>query len=141
MTGAQHTPDQKDKPVQEVYHHDDQDNPVGHSSHDADVLSESRMAAYWHANLKFLGVLLVIWFTVSFGAGIIFVDALDAYTFLGFPLGFWFAQQGAIYIFVVLIFVYVVGMQRIDKFFGVEDDESFGVIDDDETPTVTRDPS
>lgn len=133
MTGDQETPDQHDTPKQEVYHHDDQDNPIGHSGHDAEVLSEARMAAYWHANLKFLGVLLVIWFAVSFGAGIIFADALDAYSFLGFPLGFWFAQQGAIYVFVILIFVYVIGMQRLDKTFGVEDD--------DESPGVTGDPS
>lgn len=106
----------------DVYHHDGQGNPVGHSSHDGETVSESRLSDYWHANLKFLGGLLVVWFAVSFGAGIIFADTLDQYTFLGFPLGFWFAQQGAIYVFVVLIFVYVMGMSRIDRAYGVEDD-------------------
>ena len=66
----------------------------------------------------------MVWFAVSFGAGIIFADTLDQYSFLGFPLGFWFAQQGAIYVFVVLIFIYVIGMNRIDKIHGVDDDES-----------------
>ncbi|MGY8963130.1 MAG: DUF4212 domain-containing protein [Rhodospirillales bacterium] len=91
--------------------------------HAGDTVSESRLSGYWQANLKFLGALLVVWFAVSFGAGIIFADTLDQYTFLGFPLGFWFAQQGAIYVFVVLIFVYVIGMSRIDRAYGVEDDD------------------
>lgn len=123
----------QEQPDQEVYHHEGQDNPVGHTPHDTEILSETRMADYWQANLKFLGVLLVIWFTVSFGAGIIFADTLDAFSFLGFPLGFWFAQQGAIYVFVILIFVYVIGMQRIDRAFGVEDE--------DESTPVAGDPS
>ena len=105
-----------------VYHHDDQGNPVGQSSHDRDTVSETRLTDYWRANLKFLAVLLVVWFAVSFGAGIIFADTLDQYTFLGFPLGFWFAQQGGIYVFVILVFVYVIGMNKIDRAYGVEDD-------------------
>ncbi|PID43232.1 MAG: hypothetical protein CSB48_06945 [Proteobacteria bacterium] len=71
--------------------------------------------AYWKENLKLLGVLLIIWFSVSYGAGIIFADALDAIKIGGFPLGFWFAQQGSIYTFVVLIFVYVVRMAALDR--------------------------
>lgn len=109
-----------------VYHHDDQGNPVGQSGHDGDTVSESRLSDYWQANLKFLGALLVVWFAVSFGAGIIFADTLDQYTFLGVPLGFWFAQQGAIYVFVVLVFVYVIGMSRIDRAYGVDDDDETG---------------
>lgn len=116
------TGDQTDT-TSSVFHHDDQGNPIGHTSHDNEAVSESRMSAYWSANLKFLGVLLVVWFAVSFGAGIIFADTLDQYSFLGFPLGFWFAQQGAIYVFVVLIFSYVIGMNRIDKAHGVDDDD------------------
>lgn len=114
--------DQNDRT--QVYHHDGQDNPVGQSTHDSDVLSESRASDYWRANLSFLGKLLLVWFAVSFGAGILLADTLDQFTFLGFPLGFWFAQQGAIYVFVVLIFVYVVGMQRIDRAYGVDDDDT-----------------
>ena len=78
---------------------------------------------YWRRNLRYLGVLLVVWFAVSFGCGIMFVDALDAIRIGGFKLGFWFAQQGAIYVFVVLIFVYVFLMNRLDKRFNV--DETF----------------
>lgn len=111
------------KDQEQVYHHEGQNNPIGGSAHDGDVLSESRASEYWRANLRFLGTLLVIWFTVSFGAGVLLADTLDQFSFLGFPLGFWFAQQGAIYVFVVLIFVYVVGMQRIDRTFGVGDEE------------------
>ena len=70
---------------------------------------------YWRANLKILIILLSIWFMVSFGFGIIFSDFLDQYHIGGFKLGFWFAQQGSIYFFVVLIFVYVYLMNKLDK--------------------------
>jgi|DEB0MinimDraft_6_1074348.scaffolds.fasta_scaffold41446_2 putative solute:sodium symporter small subunit len=107
----------------DVYHHEGQGNPAQPSAHDADVLSEDRASAYWRANLKLVGTLLTIWFAVSYGAGVVFVDTLDTFTFMGFPLGFWFAQQGAIYVFVVLIFVYVGAMHRIDRAHGVDDDD------------------
>jgi putative solute:sodium symporter small subunit len=71
--------------------------------------------AYWRANLKILAILLFIWFIVSFGCGILFVEPLNQIRFGGFRLGFWFAQQGSIYTFVVLIFVYVFLMNRLDK--------------------------
>ncbi|WP_405282434.1 DUF4212 domain-containing protein [Gaopeijia maritima] len=75
---------------------------------------------YWAANVRLVLVLLAIWFAVSYGAGILFVDVLDRVTLpgTGVPLGFWFAQQGSIYVFVVLIFVYVVRMNRLDRAFG-----------------------
>ncbi len=76
---------------------------------------------YWRRNLRYLGVLLVIWFAVSFGCGILFVDELDTIRIGGFKLGFWFAQQGAIYVFVILIFVYVFLMNRLDKEFNVDE--------------------
>ena len=79
-------------------------------------------AAYWQANLRLLTTLLVIWFAVSYGAGILFVDVLDTIHLGGFPLGFWFAQQGSIYTFVVLIFVYVWKMNRLDREFDVHED-------------------
>ena len=72
---------------------------------------------YWRKNLKYLIILLTIWFTVSFGFGIILVDQLNTFQFFGFKLGFWFAQQGSIYVFVVLIFVYIYLMNRLDKNF------------------------
>ncbi len=73
--------------------------------------------AYWRSNLRLLGLLLTVWFLCSFGCGILFVDALDRVGLPGtsFKLGFWFAQQGSIYIFVVLIVVYVLAMNRLDR--------------------------
>ncbi len=73
---------------------------------------------YWRSNLKYLAVLLLIWFAVSFGCGILFKDFLNRYSLGGFKLGFWFAQQGSIYVFVILIFVYVWLMNRLDKKYG-----------------------
>ncbi|WP_417320944.1 DUF4212 domain-containing protein [Emcibacter sp.] len=77
-------------------------------------------AGYWKANISLLLKLLVVWFIVSFGAGILFVDALNNIEFFGFKLGFWFAQQGSIYVFVVLIFVYTKMMRDLDEKYGVE---------------------
>ena len=72
---------------------------------------------YWKTNLKYLVVLLLVWFTVSFGFGILLVVQLNKVRFGGFKLGFWFAQQGAIYVFVILIFIYIYLMNRLDKKF------------------------
>ncbi|WP_373188075.1 DUF4212 domain-containing protein [Halopseudomonas sp.] len=83
---------------------------------------EEAARSYWRENLRFMLILLVIWFVVSFGAGILFVDFLDQFRFFGFPLGFWFAQQGAIYAFVVLIFVYVWKMNRLDRKYDVHEE-------------------
>lgn len=82
-------------------------------------------SAYWRINLRYLAILLSIWFVVSYGAGIIFVEQLNAFMLPGtsFPLGFWFAQQGSIYTFVALIFVYVVLMNRLDRRFEVDESE------------------
>ncbi|MGB0367148.1 MAG: DUF4212 domain-containing protein [Flavobacteriaceae bacterium] len=77
---------------------------------------------YWKENLRFLVFLLSIWFLVSYGAGILFRPVLDQIHIAGFPLGFWFAQQGSIYVFVLLIFVYVNGMNRLDKKYGYDED-------------------
>ncbi|MDO3381991.1 DUF4212 domain-containing protein [Gilvimarinus algae] len=83
--------------------------------------SQDAARAYWRANLRCLFVLLSIWFAVSYGAGILFVDELNAIRLGGFKLGFWFAQQGSIYTFVVLIFVYVRKMNQLDRKFDVEE--------------------
>lgn len=77
--------------------------------------------AYWKANVALLGKLLAIWFVVSFGFGIVLEDWLNQFSFFGFKLGFWFAQQGSIYVFVILIFVYARRMRQIDRDFGVAD--------------------
>ena len=78
---------------------------------------------YWRANLRILIILLSIWFLVSFGFGIIFSDSLDQYQIGGFKLGFWFAQQGSIYLFVVLVFIYVHLMNKLDKKYKDHNDE------------------
>lgn len=77
--------------------------------------------AYWKANLYYVSVLLLIWFLVSYGAGIIFKEQLDRIKIGGFKLGFWFAQQGAMYVFVILIFIYVRLMNKLDKRYGYDD--------------------
>lgn len=81
-------------------------------------------AAYWRTNVRYVALLLVVWFVVSYGCGIVFAEALDAFLIpgTGFPVGFWFAQQGAIYVFVALIFVYVVLMNRLDRAYGLDED-------------------
>jgi putative solute:sodium symporter small subunit len=76
-----------------------------------------KTSAYWKHNLKYLIFLLIIWFSVSFGAGVLFVDELNTIKIGGFKLGFWFAQQGSIYVFVVLIFVYIYLMNKLDAEF------------------------
>ena len=76
---------------------------------------------YWKTNLKYLFILLSIWFIVSFGCGILFVDQLNTIRIGGFKLGFWFAQQGSIYVFVVLIFVYIRLMNSLDKKYNLDD--------------------
>ena len=77
---------------------------------------------YWNSNLKIVSVLLIVWFLASFGFGILFSDFLDQIKIGGFKLGFWFAQQGSIYIFVILIFAYVYLMQKLDKTIAEEED-------------------
>jgi putative solute:sodium symporter small subunit len=76
---------------------------------------------YWRKNLRLLAVLLSIWFLVSYGAGILLVDVLDGVRIGGFKLGFWFAQQGSIVVFVILIAVYVAKMRRLDEEHGVSE--------------------
>src|SRR5690625_3117803 len=74
---------------------------------------------YWKKNLRLMVVLLAIWFTVSFGFGILLIEPLNNIVIAGFPLGLWFAQQGSIYTFLVIILIYVLRMDRIDEEFGV----------------------
>jgi len=85
-------------------------------------MKNNKAKQYWRANLKYLLILLTIWFSVSYGAGIIFRSTLDQFYIGGFPLGFWFAQQGAIYVFVLLIFIYVRLMNRLDSKYGFDKD-------------------
>jgi len=82
---------------------------------------EKSLAAYWKKNLSYMVILLTIWAVVSYGCGILFAEQLNAIRIGGFPLGFWFAQQGAIYVFVVLIFVYYRLMQKLDREYDVHE--------------------
>lgn len=77
---------------------------------------------YWRANLRVLAVLLVIWFLVSFGFGILLVEPLNQFRIGEAKLGFWFAQQGSIFVFIILIGVYVIAMNRLDRTFGLRED-------------------
>lgn len=93
-----------------------------HRSTAGNAAARTTADAYWRANLRLVGGLLAIWFTVSFGCGILLVDVLNTIELFGFKLGFWWAQQGAIFVFVILIFVYAAAMQRLDHRYGVDDD-------------------
>ncbi|ARV14754.1 DUF4212 domain-containing protein [Polaribacter sp. SA4-12] len=82
---------------------------------------KTQMKKYWRENLKYLAILLSIWFLVSFVFGILLVEQLNTIKLGGFKLGFWFAQQGSLYVFVVLIFVYMKLMNKLDKKYGVDE--------------------
>jgi|TARA_B110000116_G_C16340739_1_gene361011 putative solute:sodium symporter small subunit len=88
-----------------------------------DPATIARHKEYWRRNIQYLAWLLGAWFLVSYGFGILFADALNAFTVPGthYPVGFWFAQQGSIYAFVVLIFVYVRLMNGLDREFDVDE--------------------
>ncbi|HJL40760.1 MAG TPA: DUF4212 domain-containing protein [Myxococcales bacterium LLY-WYZ-16_1] len=85
-------------------------------------MSDASRIQYWRANLRILIALLSIWFVVSYGFGILLAGPLNNIHIGGFPLGFWFSQQGAIYVFVILIFVYVRLMNQLDKKHGLAED-------------------
>lgn len=85
-------------------------------------LSDEQAKAYWRRNLSLAARLLLIWFIVSFGFGILWVEELNQFRLGGYKLGFWFAQQGSIYVFVILIFYYARKMAQLDREFGIEED-------------------
>ncbi|WP_422008130.1 DUF4212 domain-containing protein [Roseivirga pacifica] len=84
---------------------------------------DKNLKKYWRTNLRYLAILLSVWLVVSYGYGILLADQLNQFQLGGFPLGFWFAQQGAIYVFVILIFVYVRLMNKLDKAYDVDEKE------------------
>ena len=86
--------------------------------------------AYWKENIRLVLSLLSIWFVVSFGMGILFADALDEFRFYGFKFGFWMAQQGSIFCFVILIFIYVYKMNKLDHKYAVDEDRDNFAPDD-----------
>ena len=83
-------------------------------------MTESKSKAYWKENIRYLFILLAVWFLVSFVAGIMLKDVLNGFKISGFKLGFWFAQQGSMYVFVILIFIYVRLMNKLDKKYGYD---------------------
>ena len=84
-------------------------------------MNAEKAQAYWKENIRTILALLAVWFVVSLGAGVLFINQLNAIEISGVKLGFWFAQQGSIYAFVVLIFVYVYKMRKIDEKYGVDE--------------------
>jgi putative solute:sodium symporter small subunit len=86
--------------------------------------------SYWKENIRLVLSLLAIWFLVSFGMAILFVDILDNIQFFGFKFGFWMAQQGSIFVFVILIFIYVYKMNKLDHKYGVDEDRDHFAQDD-----------
>lgn len=82
---------------------------------------KQRMKDYWRRNIKIVLSLIAVWFIVSFGFGILLVDQLNVIRLGGYKLGFWFAQQGSIFTFVILIFIYVYKMNRLDEEFDVNE--------------------
>ncbi len=96
-----------------------------------DISNKDTAKAYWRENIRLMLSLLAIWFIVSYGMGILFIDELDQFRFFGFKFGFWMAQQGAIYVFVILIFIYVHKMNRLDLKYGVDEEGDDYVEDAD----------
>ncbi len=90
----------------------------------------SKVKVYWKKNIRIVLSLLAVWFFVSFGMGILLVDVLDNFRIFGFKLGFWMAQQGSIFCFVVLIFVYVYRMNKLDHQYDMDEDQDNFVPDD-----------
>ena len=85
--------------------------------------SSKNVDRYWKKNIQIVSILMFLWFLASFGFGIIFVNDLDEISFFGFKLGFWFAQQGSIIIFVAIIFIYIRSMKKLDQEFKEDIDE------------------
>jgi putative solute:sodium symporter small subunit len=86
------------------------------------MVASDKATAYWKANLRLLVGCLIVWFVVSFGCGILLADTLNSISLGGYPLGFWFAQQGSIYTFIAIIFFYVWKMNRLDQQFDVHEE-------------------
>lgn len=82
---------------------------------------EAKDKSYWFETLKLLGIILGVWFVISFGVSIVFVEAMNKISLGGYPLGFWFAQQGSIYIYVLLIFIYIYFIGKLDKKYDVHE--------------------
>jgi len=95
--------------------------PEPNEGPEVDAETNEAEKAYWSENIRLLWTLMAIWFAVSFGAGILFRDWLDQFSLGGYPLGFWFAQQGSIYVFLLLIFYYTWKMKKIERKYDLDD--------------------
>lgn len=84
-------------------------------------MSSTNNSAYWKENIKYLSILMLFWFIVSYGCGILFAEYLNQFHLGGFPLGFWFAQQGSIYAFILIIAAYIRIMNKLDKKYNLND--------------------
>ena len=84
------------------------------------TLTPTKSRSYWRANIRVMTTLLIVWAFVAYGLGIVWVEELNNYSIWGFPLGFWVGHQGAMYVFVVLVFIYALWMDHLDRFYGVD---------------------
>jgi putative solute:sodium symporter small subunit len=104
------------------------------------VSTSKNNSAYWKANLRLVALCLIIWFIVSFGLGVLFVEQLNQFRLFGFKLGFWFAQQGSIYVFLFLVFFYASRMNALDRKYGVsEAPDNIASENDDPATSGQRD--
>ncbi len=99
----------------------DRDQAATGAEAEVEAADEGHARAYWKANIRLLVMLMSIWFIASFGCGILLRGFLDRFMIGGFPLGFWFAQQGSIYVFIVLVFFYAWKMKRIERRYDLGD--------------------
>lgn len=93
----------------------------------ANLKPDRTARSYWRANLRLVAICLLIWFLVSYVCGILLVEPLNQFRLFGYKLGFWFAQQGSIYVFLVLIFWYAWRMNRLDREYGAKEDDGENV--------------
>ena len=84
-------------------------------------MTREQAESYWKENIRLISIMLAIWALVSYGAGILFAPFLNQFTIGSLPMGFWFAQQGSMYVFIILIFVYAFMMDKMDKKYGVDE--------------------
>ena len=94
-------------------------------------MSDSSAHSYWKANIRLVLSLLFVWFFISFGCGILFVDALDNIRFGGFKLGFWIAQQGSIFVFIALILIYIRAMDKLDSKYNLDSSNEAAAAQED----------
>ncbi|MDG2141651.1 MAG: DUF4212 domain-containing protein [Gammaproteobacteria bacterium] len=101
-------------------------------------MSDNSARSYWRSNIRIVLTLLSVWFFISFGCGILLVDTLDNIRFGGFKLGFWISQQGSIFVFVALIYIYIYLMDKLDNKYNFESSTSASTSDQAPEETITE---